>query len=218
MGFPPTQHFYVSFDTAQMLADIQFDTTQALQFEKRIEYQQLMTTRRLQEQNIGYYRTAWAPNLSAFFDYNYVFQNNQFGELFSTAYPYSYIGLSLSLPIFTGFARTQGLRRAKLQSQLLDWEEINLRSLIYSEYTAAFAIYKSNLYNLYLMQDNVNLAKKVYDIVSLQYVSGVIPYLNVITAESNLITSEIGYLNALFQLLSSKIDLEKSMGFITVNR
>jgi len=218
MGYPPGQPFYVSFDTAQMLADIQFDTTQTLQFEKRIEYQQLMTAKRLQEQNIGYYRTAWAPTLSGFFNFDYVFQNNKFADLFSSAYPYSYVGLSVSLPIFTGFARTQGLRRAKLQAQLLDWDEISLRSQIYSEYTAALANYKSNLYNLYIMQDNVALAKKVYDIVSLQYISGVVPYLNVITAESNLISSEIGYLNALFQLLSSKIDLEKSMGFITVNR
>jgi outer membrane protein TolC len=50
----------------------------------------------------------------------------------------------------------------------------------------------------------------------LQYQQGIVAYLNVITAESNLISSEIGYLNALFQLLSSKIDLEKSMGSIPV--
>jgi outer membrane protein TolC len=59
------------------------------------------------------------------------------------------------------------------------------------------------------------MAKRVYFVVTLQYKQGIIPYLNVITAESNLITSEISYLNALFQLLSSKIDLEKSMGTIS---
>jgi len=41
-------------------------------------------------------------------------------------------------------------------------------------------------------------------------------YLNVITAESNLISSEIGYQNALFQLLSSRVDLEKAMGVIVI--
>jgi outer membrane protein TolC len=67
------------------------------------------------------------------------------------------------------------------------------------------------------MQDNTALAKNVYGIVTLQYAQGVVPYLNVITAESNLINSQIGYLNALYSVLSSKIDLQKSMGFININ-
>ncbi|MES1249406.1 MAG: TolC family protein, partial [Chitinophaga rupis] len=139
-----------------------------------------------------------------------------FGSLFSNAYPYSYVGLSVSMPIFTGFARTQSLHRARLQGQLLDWSEVSLKSQIYSEYTSALAAYKSNLYDLGSQRDNVDLARRTYAIVALQYQQGVVAYLNVITAESNLITSEIGYLNALFQLLSSKIDLEKSIGVINV--
>ena len=66
-----------------------------------------------------------------------------------------------------------------------------------------------------MLQNNVTMAKRVYFVVTLQYKQGIVAYLNVITAESNLIQSEIGYLNALFQLLSSKIDLEKAMGVIS---
>jgi outer membrane protein TolC len=56
------------------------------------------------------------------------------------------------------------------------------------------------------------MARDVYGVVSLQYKQGLIAYLNVITAESNLISSQISFLNALFQVLSSKVDLEKAMG------
>ncbi len=218
MGFPPARQFNVLYDTLQMKNDIAFDTTQQLQYEKRIELQELLTSQQIQGQQVNYYRKAWLPTLGAFFDYDYAFQNNSLGQLFSNAYPYSFVGLSLSMPIFTGFARTQNIHRAKLQSQLLDWSEVSLRSEIYTEYTTALANYKSNLYGLDISRQNVNLAKKTYDIVNLQYLQGVVPYLNVITAESNLITSEISYQNALFQLLSSKIDLEKSMGIIIVNK
>ena len=65
------------------------------------------------------------------------------------------------------------------------------------------------------MQRNVAMATRVYFVVDLQYKQGIVPYLNVITAESNLITSKVGYINALFQVLSNKIDLEKAMGAIT---
>jgi outer membrane protein, multidrug efflux system len=68
-----------------------------------------------------------------------------------------------------------------------------------------------------MMQENVAMARNVYEIVTLQYQQGVVAYLNVITAEENLITSEIGYLNALFTVLSNKVDLQKAMGFITYN-
>ena len=218
MGFPPEGQFNVAFDTLQMMEDIVFDTTQQLVYEKRIEFQQLRTATDIQHLVTGYYHNAWLPTLGAFFNYDYAFQNNSSGALFSNAYPYSYLGLSISMPIFTGFARVQNERKSRLQEQVLDWGRAGLKSEIYSEYTSALGTYKSNLYNLYALQDNENKARRVYFIVDLQYRQGVVPYLNVITAEANLIQAEIGYTNALFQLLSSKIDLERAMGIIPIPR
>jgi outer membrane protein TolC len=217
MGYPPRSRFNVIFDTLRMKNDISFDTTQELVFDRRIEYQILETNKMLQHQVTDYYKATYLPTVSAFFNYNFEFENNNFAALYSNVYPYSFIGLSLNLPIFTGFYRTNNIKRSRLQEQLLDWNQVELRSQIYTEYTNALASYKGNLYNLYSLQENVALAKNVYDIVSLQYQQGVVPYLNVITAESNLISSQIGYLNALYSVLSSKIDLQKSMGFININ-
>jgi outer membrane protein TolC len=217
MGYPPKSQFNVNFDTLRMKDDIAFDTTQELVFEKRIEYQLLQTDKNLQHQATDYYRSTFLPTASAFFNYNFEFENNNLTALYSNLYPYSFAGLTLSIPIFTGFYRLNNIRRAKLQEQLLEWDQTELKSQIYTEYTTALASYKSNLYNLYIQQQNVSMAKTVYDIVTLQYQQGVVAYLNVITAESNLITSQIGYLNALFSVLSSKIDLQKSMGFINYN-
>ena len=122
--------------------------------------------------------------------------------------------MSFSLPIFTGFSRIENIHRAALEERVLDWSEVNLRSQIYAEYTSALANYKSNLYNMNLLQDNKTRAANVYRIVSLQYNQGIVSYLNIIVAESNLINAEIGYVDALFQVLSSKIDLEKATGDI----
>jgi outer membrane protein TolC len=215
MGYPPEQQFNVNFDTLQMMSGIYVDTTQLLQYEKRIEFQQLNTNKSLQKELINYYHTSFIPTVSAFFNYRLNFQNNTLPDIFSSSYPTSLVGLSFSVPIFTGFSRLNNLKKARLQYQLLDWDETGLRLVIYREYTAALANYKSNFYNLQLLQKNVALAKRVYFVVNLQYKQGVVPYLNVITAESNLITSEINYLNALFQVLSSKIDLQKAIGNIS---
>jgi outer membrane protein TolC len=217
MGWPPQSQFNLNFDTTQMKQDIFIDTTQTLDYEKRIEYGLLRTGKNLQHTITDYYRMAWLPTVSGFFNYTFEYENNSLAALYANLYPYSYIGVSVSLPIFTGFYRTNNIKKSKLQEQLLDWSEVNLRSQIYTEYTTAMASYRGNLYNLYQLQDNVTMAKNVYDIVTLQYQQGVVPYLNVITAESNLINSQIGYLNALFQVLSNKVDLERAMGIIYFN-
>jgi len=215
MGFPPEKQFNVVFDTLEMMKSIHIDTTRQLQYEKRIEYQEINTSKDLQTQLVNYYRYYFLPTVSAFYNYNLSFQNNNFNNLLGTSYPSQLVGLSFSIPIFTGFYRINNLRKAKLQQQILNWNETGLKSQIYSEYTTALANYKGNYYNLQILQKNVTLSKRVFFVVSLQYRQGIIPYLNVITAESNLITSEINYLNALFQVLSIKIDLEKAMGNIS---
>ncbi|WP_214070958.1 TolC family protein [Mucilaginibacter sp. dw_454] len=215
IGYPVNQQFNVAFDTLRMKSDINMDTLQQLQFEKRIEFQQLNTQKALQDQLLHYYNTQYLPTLSAFFNYNLEFQNNRASDLFQNSYPSSLVGLSFSIPIFTGFARVHNVKKAQLQEQLIDWDRIDLKSQINKEYTTALATYKSNRYNLELLQKNVTMASRTYFVVTLQYKQGIVPYLNVITAESNLVTSKVNYINALFQVLSSKIDLEKSMGNIT---
>ena len=113
MGYPPMQQFNVLYDTVQMKNDMAFDTTQGLAFEKRIEYQYLQTTKQLQLQTVNYYRHAWLPTVGAFFDYEDEFENNNFGSLLSQGYPFSYEGLTVSIPIFTGFARTNNIKKAR---------------------------------------------------------------------------------------------------------
>ncbi|TXI13583.1 MAG: TolC family protein [Pedobacter sp.] len=217
MGYPDDKQFKVSFDTLQMIKAIDIDTLQQLAYEKRIEYQQLQTQRHLQHEQTRYYQFAFIPTASAFYNYNLGFQNNQFSNLFSDYTPSSYLGISLNIPIFTGLARIRNLNKSRLQEKLIDWGQTDLKSQINKEYTTALAGYKSNRYNFELSEKNVATARRAYFVVDLQYKQGIVAYLNVITAESNLITSEINYLNALFQTLSSKIDLEKAMGILPSN-
>lgn len=215
MGYEPDKQFNVSIDTVQMMNDIRIDTGKRLQYENRIEYQQIQTRKDLQAQLTSYYKYAFLPTVAGFFNYGLQFGNNHFPDLLSNSYPSSSVGLSLSIPIFTGFARTHNIHRSLLQEQLISWDETNLKLGIYKDYATSLANYKSNLYSFQEQQKNVGMAKRVYFVVNLQYKQGVVAYLNVITAESNLITAEINYTNSLFQLLSSKVDLQKAMGDIT---
>ena len=60
------------------------------------------------------------------------------------------------------------------------------------------------------------LAQDVYRILKLQYDEGVKTYLDLITAETDLRTSELNYYNALYRVLASKLDLQRAQGLIPV--
>jgi outer membrane protein TolC len=217
MGYPPEKQFNVVFDTTRTEQEIAYDTTKQLQYDKRIEYRQLQTEEKLQHQQTVFDELSFLPSISVFYNYYDEFESTSSSDLFKNRYPYSDIGLSFNLPLFTGFSRVENLHESALQEDILNLSEVNLKSQIYEEYTSAMANYKSSLYNWRLLKDNQMRAKRVFDIVLLQYEQGVVAYLNLIVAESNLITAEIGYVDALYQLLSSKIDLEKAMGEVSIN-
>jgi outer membrane protein TolC len=55
----------------------------------------------------------------------------------------------------------------------------------------------------------------VYDVIQLQYRSGIKSYLEVIASETDLRTAQINYYTAVYQVLASKLDVEKALGQIS---
>jgi outer membrane protein TolC len=212
MGYPDTRLLDLDYDTTQMEREIYFDTTQIVDYNNRIEIQQLETQKKLQEYNLQYYKWSFLPDVSAFGNYNLNYLNNQFSKLYGQSYPNSYAGISLSIPIFQGGKRLQQIKQAQYQIVQASNDIRSYENTINTQYENALASYKSNLYNYLSLKENLSLASEVYDVIQLQYRSGVKAYLDVITAESDLRTAQINYYNALYQLLSSKIDVEQALG------
>jgi outer membrane protein TolC len=214
MGYPLTGELNLNYDMTKMEDDIKIDTTETLNYQNRIEYKLLQTQKRLRKANLDYYIWDFLPSVSAYGEYNLNFLNNEFSNLYNHSYPTSYIGLQLSLPIFQGGKRIQQIDQAKLELNLIDYDQLALQNAINTEYIQAMAGYKSNLNNFVVQKENLELAKNVYNIIQMQYKSGIKTYLDVITAETNLKTTQDNYLYALFQVLISKMDLQKALGTI----
>ena len=217
MNYPIDSSLALEYDSAALNQEILIDTLHGPLDQKRIEYQLFQTNLMLQKSNVQYNKLSYLPSLSAFANYNLIFQNDQFKDLYKQSYPNSIIGLSLSFPIFEGNKRGFNLKKARLQYESAALDSLNLKQQFNSEYTKALANYKSSLYAYNLSVDNINIAKEVYNTVKLQYNQGIKPYLEVIVSETDLRTAQIGKLNALFVLLSSKLDVEKSLGNISTN-
>lgn len=217
MGYPFDAALKISFDSTKMEQQMLVDTLQQLSYEKRIEFQQLQTQKQIQRLSIDYYKYGYLPSLTGFINYNFVYQNNEFSKLYSEKYPNSIAGLSLKVPIFQGTKRIQNLRREQLEDKRLDLQIQYVKSRINSQYEQAMASYKSSLNDWHTAKENVSLSEEVYNTIKLQYDEGIKTYLDLMTAETDLRTSQINYLNALYSVLASKLDVQQALGNITIN-
>jgi len=160
MGYLPSNDITLVYDSARLAEEVSIDTSAAVKYDNRIEYQQLQTRRRLQAANLQYDKWAYYPALSAFGTYNVGgFFSNDLGQLYAHNYTNSFAGLQLSFPIFQGGKRVQNIRAAELQVKRVDWDIMALQSAINAEYVQAMGAYKSNLNQYYVLKDNLALAQ-----------------------------------------------------------
>lgn len=214
MGYPDSAQLKIEYDSLQMEKEVYFDTLQTANFTNRIEYRLLETQRSLLEANLKYNRWSFLPSLSANGAYNLNYQNDSFSKLYDVNYPNSFAALTLNFPIFQGGKRRADIQAAEWELQRNKLDLISLQNNVNSEFTAAMSGYKSNLANYLALRENLALATEVYDVIQLQYRSGVKTYLEVINSETDLRTAQINYYNALYNLLASKIDVQKALGQI----
>ncbi|HSY60345.1 MAG TPA: TolC family protein [Cytophaga sp.] len=214
MNYPETGILDITYDSVALENDIALDTLRIIDYKQRVEYRQLETQRKLLEANVKYNKWSYLPSISANGAYNFNYLNNDFGKLYNQSFPNSYAGLTLAFPIFQGGKRKYETQQAEWQLKRVDLALVAAKNSINAEYSAALADYKASLANYLTIRENVLLAREVYDVIQLQYRSGIKTYLEVVTAEADLRTSEINYFNALYQVLSSKIDVQKSLGEI----
>jgi len=214
MGYPVERPLVITYDSTRLELDAQLDTNQVVNYQNRIEYQRLQTRRNLLRAEVDYARWSFLPTVSFFMNYNLLYQNQEFAQLYSRTFPNSLFGLNVALPLFQGGKRVQNIKIAELQLERSDWDVTGLRNDINTEFTRALSQYKSDWIAYQNLKENVQLAREVYDIIQLQYKSGVKTYLEVIISQTDLRTAEFNYTNALYQVISSKLDVEKALGSI----
>ncbi|PVH23979.1 TolC family protein [Sphingobacterium corticibacter] len=216
LALPLSYPIDLSFNKENLEAKVMMDTTEVLQEERRIEYRQLANMKREQELNTQFQKWQFLPTVSAAANYQINYFNSEFSELYRRGFPTSAIGLTLSVPVFTGFKRQHEIRKSQLLEKQLEWDMIDMKNMISAEYSEAITNYRAYMNEWKVSQENVTLSKEVYDIIKLQYDEGIKTYLDLMTSETDLRTSQLNYLNALYILLASKIDVERALGNIQI--
>jgi outer membrane protein len=193
------------------VADIGADTTF---YKSRIEYGLLETQKTLSEYDVKRKKGQFLPKLTANANYTSSYQNNGFGNLYSTSYPSSYIGLTLNVPIFTGFQHTYQLKQSQITVMKAENDLIFLKNALNLEASKAKITYINGMQSLNSQKQNQQLAEEVLRVSKIKYQQGVGSSIEVTQAQTALDDADNKYIQGLYDALVSKVDLDKAYGRI----
>jgi len=188
----------------------------AYNYENRNDYQSVQLTEKLNEYNVKRYKYSYLPTLNL----NGAFQKNGYSNTYDffnksgTWYTTSYAGLSINVPIFSGFAKNANLKKARLQLQQVQNQKEYLKISIDNDVAQAQNKFRSAIITVDFQKKNMVLAESVYNQTKKKYESGLASNTDVTNAQTDYITAQTNYINALYSAVVAKVDYTKAVGRI----
>ena len=162
--------------------------------------------------NVTLKKFAWIPTLGASYNLSWTslsngspFKNQQFN-------PYSYVGLALSVPIFSGGSKLYGLKQAQVQLKEIDLQKDYLVSSLNMQVDLAIDNINREAAQISTSKEGVNQAKKAYEIMQKSFEIGAASYLELRDAELANTTAQLAYLQAIYNYLVSSSELDLLLG------
>ncbi len=215
MGMPVNDSLEIVGSISEDLLKPVSPVPDSLFYKDRVEYQIAKTELKISQLQKRTVTRSFLPTLSAFGSYIAPFYGNTFNSMFDITYrPTIYVGLELSLPIFSGFSRIFQRQIADLNIKISNNNLMNLENNINLQYHNFYRLVENDRDNLETQKENTTLAKTNYENLKYQYDNGVQPIINVLDAETTLLQAQNNYINALYQLLIDQVDLKRSLGQI----
>lgn len=186
------------------------DTTATVDLKARTDYQILQQQLVLNKYNVKRYQYGKYPNLAA----AYTYQQSNFGEKldYSTWYGNSFLGLQLSVPIFSGFGNDAKIQKARIEQIKTENTISKVENLIDLEVQQTRLKYLRAMDYVVQQKENLELANRILKITTIKYSEGVGSNLELITANQDLKTTQTNYLSAVYDLLVAKLDYQVALG------
>ncbi|MCX8056193.1 MAG: TolC family protein [Ignavibacteria bacterium] len=168
----------------------------------------LSLQKQLADKNIMLQKWGHFPSLIAFGNYQIQTQAEDYKFNSYRWVKSAAVGLSLNIPIFSGFGVTSKVEQAEIQSKQLE-ETMN-----YTKKQLEIAIsntrnkMQTSLEKIEAQKLNKEKARRSYQIAELRFAEGMSTQLEISNANLNLLSAELGYYQALYEYLVAQAELE----------
>ncbi len=193
-----------------MYYDIDANGEDAL--DNNTEMRQLELQAEMQANTVKMQKYAYIPTLSASFSYTYNAMTNDFKFSNYRWTPYSYAGLSLSIPIFSGGKRYNDVRAAKVQAEELNLQLVEKERELRISINQYLNTMQTNIKSRNAAEEAVVSAQKAYDISVKSYNVGRSTITDLNDAQLSLTQSKLQVSQAIYNFLVAKSELETTLG------
>ena len=185
-------------------AELSLDGNSSLR-QLAIQAEQLAATVRMQK-----YSTL--PTLSLMFSYNYSAMANDFKFDTYQWTPYSYVGLTLSVPIFSGGKYHYNIKAAQVQADELDLQRTESERQIKISIRQNVNSMESALHSFDAADKALESAQKAYDITQQSYEVGSSTLTDLNDAQLALVQAKMTTAQSIYNYLTAKTSLEQTLG------
>jgi outer membrane protein len=180
----------------------------------RIEYRMQQTQIELRGYDAKRFALGYMPGIYGNLKYGANAFSKEANVFAARWFGYGSVGLSVQVPIFDSFKKgalyqQKKLERMQLENNLKDFENASKVQV-----NNAFMNYQTSLENFKNQKQNLELADKIYKKVQVKYKNGVSSSFELADAESSMSEAQGKYIQAIYNVLTAKTDLDKALGKI----
>jgi outer membrane protein TolC len=174
--------------------------------ENTAEYQLLETQVRLNEMNVKLNKVAFLPDVVAFYQHQENFNDKSFSFT-----PPDLFGLSMSIPIFSSGSKLAKLSQAKIDLQKTRYSHEQATQGMQLDFESSKNALM-NAYDKYITnRDNMTLAEKIHNRTLTKFREGLSSSMELTQAQSQYLTAQSNFYNAMYELLTAKAKIEKML-------
>ena len=155
---------------------------------------------------------AYIPSLALTFSYSLNAMTNDFKFSDYKWTPYSYVGLSLNIPIFSGGKRYNDVRQAKAQASALAIQVDDTERQLKIAIRRYLNTMETKMKSLAAAEDGVETAQKAYDISAQSYNVGRSTITELNDAQLALTQSKLAVSQSIYEYVVAKSSLEQILG------
>ena len=152
------------------------------------------------------------PTLSLAFAYSVNAMTNDFNFREYRWSPYSYVGLSLSIPIFAGGRRHNAVRQSKVQYEQLQLQALNTERQLKIAIRQYLNQMETSMKSYDAAREAEQTARKAYSIATQSYNLGRSTLTDLNDAQLALTQAELGVSQAVYSFVLAKAALEQTLG------